>query len=87
MIFPRILEAQIEMPAQDRPIDSHAVTIPKNSGLVPCLYLPIAARDVNAIETYVGRVVAHLTPDDRGRALLVRCEVSIGCPFDRELRS
>jgi hypothetical protein len=71
MTFQRISEAQIKLPAQDRPIDPHAVTIPRNSGLGPCLYVPIAARDVNAIERYVGRIVAHLTPDDLDRALLV----------------
>ncbi len=40
-----------------------------NSGLPPCLYIPIAARDTNAIETYVGRIVMELAPNSQ--ALLV----------------
>lgn len=42
-----------------------------NSGLLPCLYIPIAARDTNAIETYVGRIVMNLAPNSLGKALLV----------------
>lgn len=38
---------------------------------MPCLYIPIAARDADAIETYVGRVVAQLAPNRPGSALLV----------------
>ena len=44
-------------------IDPHAVRIPRASGLLPCLYVPIAARDENAIQTYIGRIIeplAHL---------------------------
>lgn len=39
-----------------RLIDQHAIRIPQSSGLLPCLYIPVAARDTNAIETYVGRI-------------------------------
>ena len=48
-----------------RLIDEHAMDIPKNSGLAPCLYVPIAAKDQAAIERYVGtvqRVVVDGTP-------------------------
>jgi hypothetical protein len=54
-----------------RPIDQHAIHIPRNSGLLPCLYIPVAARDTNAIETYVGRIVMQLTSRSAGKALLV----------------
>jgi hypothetical protein len=43
-----------------RPIDEHAVRIPQQSGLVPCLYVPVAARDLAALETYVGRIVMRM---------------------------
>lgn len=54
-----------------RPIDQHAVRIPQQSGLLPCLYIPIAARDTNAIEKYVGRILAPLARASPSRALLV----------------
>jgi hypothetical protein len=54
-----------------RPIDQHAVRIPQKSGLLPCLYIPVAARDTNAIETYVGRIIARLAPRSPNKALLV----------------
>ena len=54
-----------------RPIDQHATRIPKNSGLAPCLYVPIAARDKNAIEAYVGKVVMQLAPAFPDTAFLV----------------
>lgn len=54
-----------------RPIDQHAIRIPQSSGLAPCLYIPVAARDMNAIETYVGRILAPLSPRSPSRALLV----------------
>jgi hypothetical protein len=54
-----------------RPIDPHAVRIPKASGLLPCLYVPIAARDTNAIETYVGRIIGRLAQGPLDKALLV----------------
>lgn len=41
------------------------------SGLLPCLYVPVAARDINAIETYVGRILARLTPGSLNKALLI----------------
>lgn len=54
-----------------RPIDHNAVRIPQASGLLPCLYIPVAARDADAIETYVGRIVARLARRSPERALLV----------------
>jgi len=54
-----------------QPIDPHAVRIPQGSGLSPCLYVPIAARDIGAIETYVGKILARLTPRSPSKALLV----------------
>lgn len=54
-----------------RPIDPHAVHIPQMSGLVPCLYIPVAARDVQAIERYVGRILAPLARGSPSRAVLV----------------
>lgn len=47
-------------------VDKWAIDIPKNSGLAPCLYIPIAARDRAAIERYVGivdRVIVSGNPD------------------------
>jgi hypothetical protein len=43
-------------------MDQHAIRIPQSSGLLPCLYVPVAARDTNAIETYVGRILEVLSP-------------------------
>lgn len=54
-----------------RPIDEHATRIPKRSGLLPCLYVPIAARDTFAIEKYVGRIATQLMPKSPDKALLV----------------
>lgn len=54
-----------------RPVDQHAVRIPKESGLPPCLYLPIAARDTTAIETYVGKLVRQLARRSPNMAFLV----------------
>lgn len=54
-----------------RPIDPHAIHIPQRSGLRPCLYVPVAARDTNAVETYVGKVVARLGKRTSSDALLV----------------
>jgi hypothetical protein len=58
--------------ADCRPIDPHATRIPRESGLLPCLYIPLAARNINAIGTYVGRLVADLAPSCPGKALLVQ---------------
>ncbi len=58
--------------AKSRVIDQHAIGIPKESGLLPCLYVPVAARDRNAIETYVGNVITSLAHDGSGKALLVQ---------------
>lgn len=54
-----------------RPTDQHAVRIPQMSGLLPCLYIPIAARDSDAIETYIGRVLGVLAHGSPSKALLV----------------
>lgn len=54
-----------------RPIDAHALRIPQSSGLLPCLYIPIAARDTNAIETHVGRIIEPLARRSPRKALLV----------------
>lgn len=54
-----------------RLIDQHALRIPQDSRLPPCLYVPLAARDIHAIETYVGTVVARLSRGSEAKALLV----------------
>lgn len=54
-----------------RPIDPQAVQVPQRSGLPACLYIPVAARDLNAVETYVGSIVAHLAKSSTDDALLV----------------
>ena len=54
-----------------RPLDQHAIGIPRSSGLAPCLYIPVAARDTDAIETYVGRILAPLSRRLPNHALLV----------------
>jgi hypothetical protein len=54
-----------------RPIDQLAVRIPRESGLLPCLYIPVAARDTNAIEIYVGRILRGLARGSPSKALLV----------------
>jgi hypothetical protein len=55
-----------------RPTDPHAVRIPQQSGLLPCLYIPVAARSRAAIETYVGTIERELSHRDSSKALLVR---------------
>jgi hypothetical protein len=54
-----------------RPIDQQAIRIPQSSGLQPCLYVPVSARDTTAIETYVGRIVESLSRGSLTKALLV----------------
>ncbi len=54
-----------------RPIDQHALDIPRKSGLRPCLWIPVAARNIEAIERYVGRVVTGVAAADPSRAILV----------------
>jgi len=54
-----------------RPIDLHAARMPWMAGFLPCLYVPIAARDISAIETYVGKIHAELAPRSKRKALLV----------------
>jgi hypothetical protein len=54
-----------------RPIDQHALRIPLQSGLLPCLYIPVAARDTSAIKKYVGRILAPLAQGSPSKALLV----------------
>jgi hypothetical protein len=55
-----------------RIIDSHAIRIPKESGLPLCLHIPIAARDTNAIEMYVGKIIVQLSKPSLNKALLVK---------------
>ena len=54
-----------------RPIDKHATRIPQSSGLLPCLYIPVAARDINAIEGYVGTIVRDLSHREVKKAILI----------------
>jgi hypothetical protein len=54
-----------------RLIDPHATEIPRASRLVPSLYVPIAARDAQAIETYVGTIVQRSCRGSRDNALVV----------------
>ncbi len=54
-----------------RPIDSSAARMPYMSGLLPCLYVPIAAREISVIKTYVGEIQAQLAPRSQNTALLV----------------
>ena len=55
-----------------RVIDQHAIRIPRESGLLPCLFVPLGARDSSAIESYVGKIVMPLTHDGSSKALLVQ---------------
>lgn len=57
-----------------RLIDPHAVHIPQMSGLLPCLYVPVAARSTEAITAYVGRIVGELSPSRPPRAFLVESD-------------
>lgn len=41
------------------------------SGLLPCLYIPVAARDTHAIATYVGKILSPLATGSPSKALLV----------------
>src|SRR5438045_1773971 len=66
-----------------RAIDPHAMRIPQESGLLPCLYVPVAARDAKAIEKYVGKIVATLAPGSGGEALLVEADEPL--PRDERL--
>ncbi|MEK6282529.1 MAG: hypothetical protein AABN95_19380 [Acidobacteriota bacterium] len=54
-----------------RQIDQHAIRIPQSSGLLACLYVPVAARDTDAIERYVGRIVEGLSRRSASKALLI----------------
>ncbi len=62
-------------------IDINAIRVPQRSGLPPCLYLPIAARSIEAIEEFVGSVERELSQSGSEKALLVkphRCKAE-GC--------
>jgi len=54
-----------------RPIDQQALRIPQSSGLLRCLYVPVAARETSTIETYVGRIVGGLSRRSPSKALLI----------------
>ncbi len=45
--------------------------MPWMTGFLPCLYVPIAARDRNAIETFVGKIHKELTRRSKHSAFLV----------------
>lgn len=59
-----------------RTIDWHAARMPYMFGLLPCLYVPIAARDISAVEAYVGKIHAQLSPRSQSKALLVEAHES-----------
>ncbi len=63
-------------------IDHEAVRIPQRSGLPPCLYVAIGARDEAAIERHVGRIVAPLGGGTAKRAWLIEAHD----PPDRDAR-
>jgi hypothetical protein len=55
-----------------RPIDLHAAKMPWMAGFLPCLYVPIAARESKSIETYVGKIQRYVSsPRSKHKALLV----------------
>jgi len=54
-----------------REIDGQAVRVPQQSGLPPCLYIPVGARDEAAISRYIGRVSQVLAGGSPPRAMLV----------------
>src|SRR5437588_12774740 len=54
-----------------RPIDKRAIRIPQSSGLSPCLYVPVAARDTKASEKYLGRIVRGLSRHSPSKAFLI----------------
>jgi hypothetical protein len=54
-----------------REIDQEAIRIPQRSGLLPCLYVPIAAKDEYAIQKYVGEITEILADGTPNKALLV----------------
>lgn len=49
----------------------HAAQMPWMEGLLPCLYVPIAARDGSAIKTYVGKIHSQLTLRSKHKAFLI----------------
>lgn len=44
---------------------------------MPCLYVPVAARDTDAIERYVGRIIEGLSPRSVSKALLIQAHEPI----------
>ncbi len=54
-----------------REIDLEAVRTPQLSGLLPCLYVPIAARNEYAIQRFVGKIIEVLAGGTPSKALLV----------------
>lgn len=65
------LAPSVDCSMKMRPIDPHAAQMPWMAGFLPCLHVPIAARDSRAIETYVGNISAQLAPRSKRKALLV----------------
>lgn len=56
---------------KNRPIDLVAAQMPWMVSLQPCLYVPIAARDSHAIESFVGIIRKELALRSKYRAFLV----------------
>lgn len=54
-----------------REVDEEALRIPQRSGLPPCLYVAVGARDELAIQRYVGRITGVLAGSSPPRALLI----------------
>lgn len=58
----------------NRKIDLHATEAQHVTRLSECLYVPIAARSINAVNLYVGKIVAQLSPRANSRAVLVEAD-------------
>jgi hypothetical protein len=56
-----------------RAVDQEALRTSQRSGLPPCLYIAVGARDELAIQRYVGRIVEVLAGGSPPRALLIEC--------------
>jgi hypothetical protein len=54
-----------------RAVDEEALQTPQRSGLPPCLYIAVGARDELAIQRYVGRIVEVLAGGSPPRALRI----------------
>ncbi|MFL5330323.1 MAG: hypothetical protein ACJ8C4_15590 [Gemmataceae bacterium] len=61
-------------------IDEWATKIPIESGLPPCLYVPIAAKDPQAIERHVGTIECEVKSSSVTRVLVVKSHT----PMERD---